>query len=106
MAPEIGVFVDHILLRILESWNSSYEHKHRVLQVKIKCLLDKVTNDFFLSKVFHCLFGDAHVALELYFNFDCDVREKDVFFRTVASLAKIAQVSFCLDGFVTGVTIV
>lgn len=73
LAPEIGVFVNQILFRILESSNPSYEHKRHVLQV------------------LHGLFTDPSVALELYFNFDCDVGEKDVFMRTVTALAKLAQ---------------
>uniref|UniRef100_A0A0G4G318 SEC7 domain-containing protein n=1 Tax=Chromera velia CCMP2878 TaxID=1169474 RepID=A0A0G4G318_9ALVE len=70
---EIGVFVEQIFLRILESGNSSFQHKHRVLEV------------------FYKLFTDASIALELFLNFDCDVDEKDIFARSLDCLAKIAQ---------------
>ena len=33
LRTEIGVFIEQIFLRILESGNSTYHHKNRVLQV-------------------------------------------------------------------------
>lgn len=70
---EIGVFIEQIFLRILESGNSTYLHKQRVLQV------------------FDKLCTDATTALELFLNFDCDVDEKNIFERMIDCLSKIAQ---------------
>eukprot|EP00930_Biecheleria_cincta_P093702 TRINITY_DN8420_c0_g1_i1.p1 TRINITY_DN8420_c0_g1~~TRINITY_DN8420_c0_g1_i1.p1 ORF type:complete len:1819 (+),score=462.05 TRINITY_DN8420_c0_g1_i1:712-5457(+) len=70
---EIGVFVDQIFLKILESGNSAFTHKSKVLQV------------------FYKICTDATTALELFLNFDCDVDEKNIFERTIDCLSKIAQ---------------
>mmetsp|Transcript_53139 Transcript_53139/g.95363 ORF Transcript_53139/g.95363 Transcript_53139/m.95363 type:complete len:1752 (+) Transcript_53139:149-5404(+) len=70
---EIGVFIEQIFLRILESGNSAFPHKLKVLQV------------------FEKLCNDATTALELFLNFDCDVDEKNIFERTIDCLSKIAQ---------------
>jgi len=70
---EIGVFIEQIFLRILESGNSSFQHKNRVLHT------------------FYKLCTDASTALELFLNFDCDVDEKNIFERMVDCLSKIAQ---------------
>jgi len=70
---EIGLFIEQIFLRILESGNSSFNHKSRVLQV------------------FYKLCTDAATALELFLNFDCDVDEKNIFERMIDCLSKIAQ---------------
>ncbi|CAE8639249.1 unnamed protein product, partial [Polarella glacialis] len=67
------VFIEQIFLRILESGNSTFQHKSRVLNV------------------FYKLCTDATTALELFLNFDCDVDEKNIFERTVDCLSKIAQ---------------
>jgi len=73
LRTEIGVFIEQILLRILESGNSTHAHKNRVLNV------------------FYKLCTDASTALELFLNFDCDVDEKNIFERMVDCLSKIAQ---------------
>merc|ERR550514_1072352 len=73
LKTEIGVFIEQVFLRILESGNSTYQHKHRVLQV------------------FYKLCTDATTALELFLNFDCDVEEKNIFERMIDCLSKIAQ---------------
>lgn len=73
LKSEIGVFIEQIFLKILESGNSTYQHKHRVLQV------------------FYKLCTDASTALELFLNFDCDVEEKNIFERMIDCLSKIAQ---------------
>mmetsp|Transcript_37723 Transcript_37723/g.69804 ORF Transcript_37723/g.69804 Transcript_37723/m.69804 type:complete len:1802 (-) Transcript_37723:138-5543(-) len=70
---EIGVFIEQIFLRILESGNSTFHHKTHVLQV------------------FYRLCTDASTALELFLNFDCDVDEKNIFERMIDCLSKIAQ---------------
>jgi len=73
LKTEIGVFIEQIFLRILESGNSTFQHKLRVLQV------------------FYKLCTDASTALELFINFDCDVDEKNIFERMIDCLSKIAQ---------------
>eukprot|EP00429_Kryptoperidinium_foliaceum_P002733 CAMPEP_0176025860 /NCGR_PEP_ID=MMETSP0120_2-20121206/12659_1 /TAXON_ID=160619 /ORGANISM="Kryptoperidinium foliaceum, Strain CCMP 1326" /LENGTH=1800 /DNA_ID=CAMNT_0017359051 /DNA_START=49 /DNA_END=5451 /DNA_ORIENTATION=- len=73
LRAEIGICIEQVFLRILESGNSSYLHKHRVLQV------------------FYQLCTDATTALELFLNFDCDVDEKNIFERMIDCLSKIAQ---------------
>jgi len=73
LRTEIGVFIEQIFLRILESGNSTYQHKQRVLQV------------------FYRLCTDASTALELFLNFDCDVDEKNIFGHMIDCLSKIAQ---------------
>jgi len=73
LKAEIGVFIEQIFLRILESGNSTFYHKNHVLQV------------------FYKLCTDASTALELFLNFDCDVDEKNVFERMMDCLSKIAQ---------------
>lgn len=73
LKSEIGVFIEQIFLRILESGNSTFHHKNHVLQV------------------FYKLCTDASTALELFLNFDCDVDEKNIFERMIDCLSKIAQ---------------
>lgn len=73
LRTEIGVFIEQIFLRILESGNSTYNHKYTIVQV------------------FHRLCTDASTALELFLNFDCDVDEKNIFERMIECLTKIAQ---------------
>jgi Sec7-like guanine-nucleotide exchange factor len=73
LKTEVGLFLEQIFLRIVESENSSYQHKLLVLQVLYRVtLLPKATLEFFL-------------------NYDCDMEEKDVFARMIESLAKIAM---------------
>jgi len=73
LKTEVGLFLEQIFLRIVESENSSYQHKLLVLQVLYRVtLLPKATLEFFL-------------------NYDCDIEEKDVFARMIESLAKIAM---------------
>ncbi|CAE7909014.1 ARFGEF2, partial [Symbiodinium sp. KB8] len=73
LRDEIGVFIEQIFLKILESGNSDFLHKSRVLQI------------------FYKLCTDATTPLELFLNYDCDVDEKNIFERTIDCLSKIAQ---------------
>jgi len=73
LRTEIGVFIEQIFLKILESGNSTFTHKNIVLQV------------------FYKLCTDASTALELFLNFDCDLDEKNIFQRMIDCLSKIAQ---------------
>jgi Sec7-like guanine-nucleotide exchange factor len=73
LKSEIGMFLEQVFLKILDSDNSSFLHKHLVLQV------------------FYRITQQPRTTLEFFINFDCDVNEKDIFGRMVKSLAKIAQ---------------
>ena len=63
-------------MKILDSGNSNYHHKYLILHV-----FDK------LSK------NTKHL-LEIFINYDCDERQKDIFERMIDSLSKIAQGKF------------
>ncbi|OMJ89408.1 hypothetical protein SteCoe_8405 [Stentor coeruleus] len=69
---EIGVFLEHIFIKILESDNSSYHQKLLVVEV------------------FFNITQNPKTTLELFLNYDCDVEEKDIFARIINILGKIA----------------
>lgn len=69
---EIGVFLEHIFIKILESENASYHQKLLVVEV-----LYNITQN-------------PKTTLELFLNYDCDVEEKDIFGRIIFILGKIA----------------
>lgn len=73
LKPEIGVFLEQIFLRILESENSSYHHKLLVLQV-----------------IYRLTQNPRH-TLELFSNYDCDLDERDIVAQIMDVLAKVAQ---------------
>ena len=70
---ELEVFVSNIFLRILDSENSSFDHKMRVLEV------------------FHSICKDPTAQVELFINYDCDFESIDLFRRIIDGLAKIAK---------------
>ena len=71
---EVEVFVSNIFLRMLESENSTYDHKFRVLEV------------------FHTICKDPKAQVELFMNYDCDLEAINLYSRIVHGLAKIAKV--------------
>lgn len=73
LKSEVEVFVTGIFLRILESENSTYEHKLRVLEV------------------FHIICRDASVLVEIFVNYDCDLEAIDLFRRILDGFSKIAK---------------
>lgn len=73
LKSELEVFVTGIFLRILESENSTYEHKLRVLEV------------------FHNICKDPAALVELFINYDCDLEAIDLFRRIVDGFAKVAK---------------
>lgn len=75
LKSELEVFVTSIFLRILESENSTYEHKLRVLEV------------------FHSICKDPSAQIEIFINYDCDLEAIDLFRRIVDGFAKIAKVN-------------
>ena len=74
LKSELEVFVSGIFLRILESENSTYEHKTKVLEV------------------FHNICKDPAALVELFINYDCDLEAIDLFRRIIDGFAKIAKV--------------
>ena len=70
---ELEVFVTNIFLRILESENSTFDHKLRVLEV------------------FHNICKDPSAQVELFINYDCDFEAIDLFRRIVDGFAKVAK---------------
>lgn len=75
---QIEVFIKEIFLTILESPTSTFEHKWLVLQV--------------LTKI--C--ADAQCIVDIYVNYDCNIKAANIFERLVIDLSKIAQGS-CLS---------
>lgn len=73
---ELEVFVSTIFFRILESENSTFEHKLRVLEV------------------FHDICRDSKDLVELFINYDCDMEAANLFSNIVSAFAKITKVSF------------
>jgi Sec7-like guanine-nucleotide exchange factor len=71
---EVEVFVSTIFIRILESENSTHDHKMRVLEV------------------FHNLCRDSTAQIELFINYDCDLEATNLFSRMVSAFAKISKV--------------
>ncbi len=70
---QISVFIETVFLKILDSGNSTYNHK------------------WLLLENFYKLAGTAKFFVELYVNYDCDIDEKDLLNRIVTSLSKISQ---------------
>ena len=73
MLGEIEVFITNIFLGILESENSTFEHKMLVLEV-----LNNICDD-------------GAILGEIFLNYDCDWESMDLFKRIVNALAKIAK---------------
>ncbi|XP_072399618.1 brefeldin A-inhibited guanine nucleotide-exchange protein 1 isoform X2 [Diabrotica undecimpunctata] len=70
---QIEVFFKEIFLNILETSNSSFEHKWMVIQA--------------LTRI--C--GDAQSVVDIYVNYDCDLSAANLFERLVNDLFKVAQ---------------
>ncbi|XP_021954399.1 brefeldin A-inhibited guanine nucleotide-exchange protein 1 isoform X2 [Folsomia candida] len=70
---QIEVFFKEILLPLVESAGSSFEHKWLAVQA--------------LTRI--C--GDAQCIVDLYVNYDCDLSAANIFERLVNDLSKIAQ---------------
>ena len=74
LKSELEVFLSNIFIRILESENSTYDHKIRVLEV------------------FHNICKDPRAIVEIFINYDCDFEANDLFRRIVDALSKIVKV--------------
>lgn len=73
LKAEIEIFVTSIFLKILQSENSSFEHKMLVLEV-----LNNICDD-------------AQILGEIFLNYDCDWNTNDLFKQIVDALAKTAK---------------
>jgi len=73
LKSEIEVFISNIFLRLLESENSSFDHKILVLEV------------------FYNLCQDPQTLVEIFLNYDCDLGATSMFKRIVNALAKVAK---------------
>ena len=73
LKAEIELFVTNIFVRILDSENSTVEHKQLVLEV------------------FRALCGDKGRLMELFINYDCDMNERDLFREVTVALAKVGK---------------
>jgi len=73
LKAELEVFVSNIFLKLLESENSSFEHKLLVLEV------------------FQNLCQDPRLLIEIFLNYDCDLGATSMFSRIVLALSKVAH---------------
>lgn len=76
LKSEMEVFVSTIFLRMLESENSTYDHKFRVLEV------------------LQTICKDPRAQIELFINYDCELEAINLFSRLVDGFAKTAKVIF------------
>lgn len=73
LKTEFEIFFTSIFLKILESENSSLDHKARVLEV------------------FHTICKDPTTLVEFFTNYDCDLDSTDVFKRIVDGFTKTVK---------------
>jgi brefeldin A-inhibited guanine nucleotide-exchange protein len=73
LKTEMGVFLNNIILRVLESAHSTFQHKSMVLR--------------FLQRI--CT--DPQTIVDVYLNYDCDLKHLNIFGRIVQCLCRIAQ---------------
>ena len=67
---EIGIFIHQVFIYILESENSSFNHKERVLEI------------------FNTIFADPKLVSQLFQSFDCSMDEPNVIELSVNSVCK------------------
>jgi len=73
LKAELEVFVSNIFLKLIESENSSFEHKLLVLEV------------------FRNLCQDPRLLIEIFLNYDCDLSATSMFSRIVMALSRVAH---------------
>jgi brefeldin A-inhibited guanine nucleotide-exchange protein len=90
LKAEVEVFITNIFLRLLESENSSYEHKSKVLEVFHSICKD---HDGLVCRPSSSLsYLTLLCQIELFLNYDCDLEGIDLFRRIVDAFGKIAKV--------------
>jgi len=73
LKTEFEIFFTSIFFKMLESENSTHDHKLQVLEV------------------FHKISADQKTLIEFFVNYDCDLDTSDVFRRIVDCFARIAK---------------
>mmetsp|Transcript_16231 Transcript_16231/g.13814 ORF Transcript_16231/g.13814 Transcript_16231/m.13814 type:complete len:413 (-) Transcript_16231:210-1448(-) len=73
LKTEIAIFVDSVFMKMLESTNSSYIHRHLALQV------------------FYKIVSRARNVLEFYVNYDCDLQSTNTTEKIIEMICKVAQ---------------
>ena len=84
LKTEIGVFLDHVFLRIVENPNSTFGHKMMILQV------------------FSKLSQDPQSLVDLFLNFDCDsTTSVPIYQHLITVLEKISQGRLVSENWIT-----
>ncbi|CAM9457787.1 unnamed protein product, partial [Choristocarpus tenellus] len=73
LKSEIEVFITNVFLRVLESENSTFEHKKHVLEL--------------VTSFSHTPRG----LVEMFLNYDCDLHAVDLFNRIMHTLSKVSK---------------
>jgi brefeldin A-inhibited guanine nucleotide-exchange protein len=73
LKSQISIFIEKVLIKILESDNSDY--------------LSKLT----IIKEFYDISGVAGFYVEIYYNYDCDLNEKNLLNSIIENICKIGQ---------------
>jgi len=84
LKTEIEAFVTNVFFVILDSKNSSIEHKLRVVVL------------------FEEICSDSNTLAEIFLNYDCDLSAVDLFQRIVNSLARVAKIGLHDQGMEAG----
>jgi brefeldin A-inhibited guanine nucleotide-exchange protein len=99
LKSELEVFVTNIFLRILESENSTFDHKSQVLEVFQTICKDSdmlVRNHSstalppYIISLSHLFV--SYLQMELFINYDCDFEAIDLFRRIIDAFSKISKV--------------
>lgn len=83
---EIGMFIENVFLKLLESKNSEFN------------------NRLYALYVFKKLFKQPKAILELYANYDCIVKQLNIFEKIIDMIAKIAQGKYMKIEYQSGLT--
>lgn len=86
LKTEVAVFMENILLRILESTNSNFSHR-------IYCL-----------RVFRKIFTLPRAVIELFVNYDCFMNQTCILEHLVVLLAKISQGKYLKQEYINLIT--
>jgi len=86
LRAEIAVFIEDIFLRMLESGNSSFNHRLLALQV------------------FNKICSEEKSLLEFYVNYDCNINSTNLVEKVIEILCKIAQGKYARIEYSTIVT--
>ncbi|CDW58249.1 brefeldin A inhibited guanine [Trichuris trichiura] len=119
---QIEVFFREILLNILETYSSSFEHKWLVMQTvsriasgqclsfslepNVECKVVFTRLKRLTMEVFNCSLrermiteqiSDAQSVVDIYINYDCHISSANLFERLINDLSKIAQGRHAMD---------